>query len=69
MSAFTSDDEVLAYLKSSGMPVSGDWEIVSEDNGEPPMYEAPLRMSGGKEAKGLARVAISGDYAISLIFW
>lgn len=49
--------------------MSGDWEIVSEDNGEPPMYEAPLRMSGGKEAKGLARVAISGDYAISLIFW
>lgn len=67
MSAFTSDDEVLAYFKSSGMPVSGDWEKVSEDNGEPPMYEAPLRMSGGKEAKGLARVAISGDYAISLI--
>ena len=66
MSAMTSDEELLAEWQKSDTSVTGDWQKVSAENDVAPIYESSAEMEGGKDAKGLVRVVISGDDAIAV---
>lgn len=67
MSALTSDEELLAEWQKSDTTVTGEWQKVSAENDVAPMYESPAEMEGGKNAKGIVRVVISGDDAIAVM--
>ena len=67
MSALTSDEELLAEWQKTDTTVTGEWQKVSAEDDVAPMYESPAEMEGGKNAKGIVRVVISGDDAIAVM--
>ncbi len=66
MSVLTSDEELLADWQETDTTVTGEWKKISDEDDVAPMYESPAKMEGGKNAKGVVRVAISGNDAISV---